>query len=124
MLWRLRRPLCGGQPIREVPPLALTENVRVHREDGPRIVTQVLGYLMNGRTQAQPVRCGVVTQGVATESERELAHDADLQLPSELIREQIVAWRLAGDMRAEDPETARGQGNRSCASPGLRPFSS
>lgn len=96
-----------GKPFREVAPLAFAENVRVHREYGPRIVAQVLRDLVRRRAQTKPVGRRVVTEGVTAEAQRELADDSYLELPSELVREQIVARILAGGVRSEDLESAR-----------------
>lgn len=53
----------------------------VDLQHGARVVAEVLGDLVDRPAEAQPGGRGVVAQRVAAEPDRELAHDADLELP-------------------------------------------
>ena len=97
--------------------LPFAEDVRVNRENGTGIVAQVLCDLVNGGAEAQPGRGGVVPERVAAEAERELAYDADRELPALLVGEQMVIRGLARRVMPEDRQGSRRERDAAGAAP-------
>ena len=71
------------------------------------LVAEVLGDLVHGRAQPQPGGRGVVPEGVAAKAEGKLANDADRELATLLIGEQVVVEFLPGGVLAENRQGAR-----------------
>ncbi|MGM7668021.1 hypothetical protein [Microbacterium sp. A93] len=80
----------------EVAALSFAENMRVDLEDRAGIGPEVLRHFMYRRSEAQPSRRGVVAQRMAAKAKREFANDADLQLSTLLVGEQICVALLVG----------------------------
>ncbi len=79
--------LRGSEALDEVASLALTEDLRVDREDGAGLVAEVLRDFVHGGPETQPRGSGVAPQSEAVEPEQELADDPDCELAAIAVGE-------------------------------------
>lgn len=86
----------------EITSLTFAEYMGIDGQDCARIVAEVLGDFVNWRPQPEPSRGRVVTEGMPAKPEGELSGDSDLQLPSLLVQEEVVAMSLSCGMSLED----------------------
>ncbi|KDA05484.1 hypothetical protein DC31_16460 [Microbacterium sp. CH12i] len=100
--------------------MSFAEDVCIDGEDGAGFVAEVFGDFIHGSAESQPGGRRVVTESVATEAEGELADDADGELPTLLVGEQVVVRVLPGGILAEDRQGARRERYRAGAAPRLR----